>query len=285
MVVDRSTRGRLRVGGADGARFLQGMLTADVAQLTPGASTRAAMLTPKGRVVADLLVGAEADGYRLSTEPGLGDKLREALSRYVVIDEVTIEDESERTAELGVYGPGALAATAEMGELVRLGAPLGVHLYGEPAAVARATAALQAGGAQPISAEAAEILRIERGVSRYFAEISEEVLPLEVGLEDAISLTKGCYVGQEPIARVTARGHVNRKVVGLLCRELARAGDTVATAERPEAGVVTSAARSETLGRPIALALLHRSAWTPGTPVTVGEGNEAEVAALPMVEW
>jgi len=276
-VLDLSMRGRLVLRGADRVRFLQGMVTNDVEQLAVGASLRAAMLTPKGRVVADMLVRKEDDSFLVTTDPTLREKLREAFDRHIIMDDVTLEDVTEKTGEVGVYGADARAVEG----LTVLSAPLGLHLVGDRDKCAAAMSAL--GGAK-LDEAAVEVLRIERGVSKYGAEISEDVLPLEAGLDDAISHTKGCYVGQEPVARVTARGHVNKKIVGLVCAAPVKAGDVVASPDRPDAGVVTSATQSPTLGKPIALAFLHRTLWTPGTRVSVG-GVEAEVAELPFVKW
>ena len=284
-VVDVSARGRLLLGGGDRVRFLQGMVTNDVAALGEGTSCRAAMLDPKGHVLADMLVRAEPDAFLVSTEPELRGPLLALFDRHIIVDDVTLADESNATAELAVYGAGAAEAAARASGLRILLAPLGAHVVGEPALVRGFADELHSGGAVLLDAEAVEALRIERGVTRWGREISPDVLPLEAGLDDAISHTKGCYVGQEPVARVTTRGHVNKKVVGLLCAALPAAGDRVSAASRPDAGMVTSAVQSPTLGRPIALAFLHRSLLEPGTGVTVGQGIAAEVAALPFVVW
>ena len=278
-VVDLSNRGRLVLRGADRVRFLQGMVTNDVDKLAVGASLRAAMLTPKGRVVADMLIRKDEDSFLVTTDASLRDKLRDALDRHIIMDDVSVEDVTEKTGEIGVYGAEAKAIEG----LTAVQAPLGLHLIGDREACARALAALVAQGASRLDEAAAEVMRIERGVTKYGAEISEEVLPLEAGLDDAISMTKGCYVGQEPVARVTARGHVNKKIVGLLCAAPVAPGDVVAAPDRPDAGVVTSAAQSPTLGKPIALAFLHRSLWTPGTKLKAGS-VDVEVAELPFIK-
>jgi folate-binding protein YgfZ len=279
-VVDLRARGRFVLRGADRVRFLQGMLTNEVEKLAAGQSVRAAMLTPKGRVIADMLVRKEEDSFWVTTDALLRDKLREAFDRHIIMDDVTLDDVTDKTGEIGVYGAQAHGVPG----LAVLQAPLGLHLVGDTPACERALLTLVAGGAVGLDDAAVERLRIERGVSRYGAEISEEVLPLEAGLDDAISHTKGCYVGQEPVARVTTRGHVNKKIVGLVCSAAVKPGDVVSSADRSEAGVVTSATQSPTLGKPIALAFLHRSLWAPGTQVTVG-AVPAEVTELPFVKW
>jgi folate-binding protein YgfZ len=279
-VIDLSSRGRLRMRGGDRVRFLQGMVTNDVEKLAAGSSLRAAMLTPKGRVVADMLIRMDEDSFLVTTDASLHEKLREALDRHIIMDDVTLEDVTDSTGEIGVYGADAKPIEG----LTVVQAPLGLHLIGDREACARAMEALVGQGAARLDDAAVEVMRIERGVTKYGAEISEDVLPLEAGLDDAISHTKGCYVGQEPVARVTARGHVNKKIVGLVCAAPVKPGDVVAAPDRPDAGVVTSATQSPVLGKPIALAFLHRSLWTPGTKLKVGD-VDVEVAELPIVKW
>jgi folate-binding protein YgfZ len=284
-LVELGDRGRLELTGTDRVRFLQGMVTADVAALAPGQGARAAMLTPKGRVVADMLVLAESDRFLITTEPALRVSLRETLERYIVMDDAALADVTDATRELGVYGADARARVMPLAARLRAcEAPLGVHLMGPPSEVSAARARLIAGGARELDAAAAEVLRVEHGITKYGAEISTDVLPLEAGLDQAISHTKGCYIGQEPVARVTTRGHVNKRIVGLRCARLPHPGDRVAGPDRPDAGTVTSVAESPRAGA-LALAFLHRSLWEPGTTVTVGQGITAEVAALPMVSW
>src|SRR5262245_12655131 len=103
-VVDLSARGRLRLRGADRVRFLQGMVTNDVDKLAVGASLRAAMLTPKGRVVADMLIRKDEDSFLVTTDASLREKLRDALDKHIIMDDVTVEDVTEKTGEIGVYG-------------------------------------------------------------------------------------------------------------------------------------------------------------------------------------
>jgi folate-binding protein YgfZ len=146
---------------------------------------------------------------------------------------------------------------------------------------------LQSAGATPIDATTADIVRIESGIPVFHRDMDEETIPLEAGIEGrAISLTKGCYVGQEVIIRVLHRGHgrVARKLVGLLIggRSAPPAGAPIRSGDR-EIGRVTSATISPALDRPIALAYVHRDFTQPGTAVTVADGVSAVVSALPFV--
>jgi folate-binding protein YgfZ len=126
--------------------------------------------------------------------------------------------------------------------------------------------------------------RIEAGTPRYGVDMGEDRLPIEAGINDAVSFDKGCYLGQEVIARATNLGHINRRLVGLVLDGDAPAdpGTKLASASKPEAGWITSSARSRRLGKTIALGYVHRTLWDPGTQLTVADGRTATVAALPL---
>ncbi|MBI5481036.1 MAG: folate-binding protein YgfZ [Deltaproteobacteria bacterium] len=291
----------LRVVGKDRVRFLQGMLSNDVAKLGAGEGCHAAWLTAKGKVLADLGVVVEQDAVWLLCPPGRRGEVMAGLDRFVIADDVRFEVPDEAT--IGVAGPGAAAAlrvdllpwgtgTARIGGLElrafgwrETGLP-GTLVLVPAAAVADLVATL-AGvhGATP--PEVAEVLRVEAGVPRLGAEFDEETLVLEAGLDDCISYTKGCYVGQEVVARQHTRGHVNRGLRGLVLdgETVPERGDRVAAPAREDGGVVTSAVFSPTLRRPIAIASLHRS-LQDRPRVTVHRGDtplEAEVVELPFV--
>lgn len=219
-------RGRAFVGvtGPDAEDYLQRMLSNDVAALAPGESCEALLLTPKARVIAPLRVLRRGrEDYLLLTEPELGDALREALARSRFAAKVEIEPEAHTSTV--VFGGGD-------------GIPNGD--YGEPA-----VEVLDADLEPSLDDEALEALRIRAGTPRYGREIDDRTLPAEAGLvERAVSLTKGCYPGQEPIARLQYRGHANR---GL--RVLRIEGDELPEADAElrlggkAVGRVTSAAR------------------------------------------
>jgi len=250
VIVDQSSWGQLRVTGADRTRFLQGMLTNDVGQLGPDAWLRAAMLNVKGRVLALVDVVAEEDGYVVLTEPATAAAVRALLDRYAIADDVTFSPET-RPVHRVWDGPG--------------------DVWTAPPAFATAAAV-----GDP------EVRRIEAGLPRYGVDVSEENFPFEANLDSAISYTKGCYIGQEVVARAHARGHANKRLVGLRLdgeRPVER-GAPLAAAARPDAGTVTSSVVSPAFG-PIALAYVHKSAWEPGTALTVA-GRSAVVSALPF---
>jgi folate-binding protein YgfZ len=251
VVVDQSPWGQLRVTGADRVRFLQGMVTNDVAVLGRGGWCRAALLNVKGRVLAIVDVVAEEDAFVVLTEPATADKVLALLEAHAIADDV--------------------AFTREARPLHRV--------WPSPAAVWSAPPVF-APPESPSSPEAVEIRRVEGGLPRYGVDVSEEHFPFEANLQNAISYTKGCYTGQEVVARASARGHANKRLCGLRLAAPVPVGAAVAAEIRPEAGVVTSAVVSPELG-PIALAYLHRTVWVPGFTVEVG-GVGAVVVELPF---
>jgi folate-binding protein YgfZ len=185
-------RAFVRVGGRDAEDYLQRMLSNDVAALEPGASCDALLLTAKARVIAPLRVlRRAADDFLLLTEPELGDRVRHELTRFRFAAKAEIELEEHRSAV--VFGAGDGIPTSD---------------YGEPA-----VEVLDAELVPTMAADELERLRIEAGTPRWGREIDDRVLPAEAGLvERAVSFTKGCYPGQEPIARIHHRGHVNRRL-------------------------------------------------------------------------
>jgi aminomethyltransferase len=214
-VADRSARAFVGVRGRDAERLLQSLVSNDVEALLPGGACLAFVLTPKGRPIADLRLWREApEAFVLEAEPALHDALASTVRRYRLAARADIVDDRDRLALITVLGPlqpppGVLAAEGA----------LGTDVLGAPGAVRALWADLVAAGYRPVGSDAFEIARVEAGVPRFGAEIDESVLPAETGLvERAVSFTKGCYVGQEPVARLHYRGHPNRhlrRLVGL----------------------------------------------------------------------
>jgi aminomethyltransferase len=290
------SQAQLVLTGEDRVRFLHGMVTNDIEALAPGQGCHAAMLTTKGKLLADLVVYADEAALLLELDGSLGDKIKAVLDKHIIMDDVEVADQSAAPV-LGVYGHDAAAAIARA---LRLDADklaaLPNYWYGRAggARVARAPELGLPGfhvfGAsvegQLIDEAEFEERRIEAGTPRYGVDMGEDRLPIEAGIHDAVSFTKGCYLGQEVIARATNLGHINRKLVGLWLdgEEPAARGAKLGAASRPEAGFVTSSARSRRLGRTLALAYVHRTLWDPGTELTLDGGRRAVVAALPFAE-
>jgi folate-binding protein YgfZ len=247
--------GVVAVEGPDRESFLQGQLTQDVRGLAPGASRLAAGLTPKGKVLYFGRLVAEPERFLLAVPADAAEAVRTHLAKYAAFQKVAVRDASSEHLLVDLYGPriGTLPAGVRLpgwGELA------GEILF--PAAQAAAVReALAAAGSVEIPEEIAEALRIEAGRPRLGADATEANLPDEVGLEDAISRTKGCYVGQEIVARRKTYGKPTRRLVGLRFQDtLLPAGTPLATPDRPdrELARVTSTAVSRRLG-PIGLGI------------------------------
>ena len=312
--IDRSDRGRILVSGADRASLLQGLLTNDVAALKRGQGCYAAYLTPQGRMIADLHVYELGDRMLLTMAGELKKPLLARLDQSIFSEDVQLQDVSDECAQVAIVGPDAasvaarLVSGAEPGVLAALAehGNVSARFEGEPAIVTRTgdagepgfdalvdrtkfdrfIEALGTAGVPPLDAATAEAIRLEAGIPLFHRDMDEQTIPLEAGLEShAISFTKGCYVGQEVVIRVLHRGHgrVARKLAGLVLegREAPASGAPVRAADR-EIGHITSASLSPALGRPIALAYLHRDFLAPGTAVTV-LGVGGEVRELPFV--
>jgi len=296
-LLERPGRGSLDVRGPDGAAFLQGQVTNDVAALAPGEGCYAAMLNPKGRIVADMRILRTADDYVVDTEPGAHDAVARDLRMYKIGRQVEIADRTGERTLLSLIGPRAaeLAGTgAALGAedssaaawiaglpVLAIATDTGVDLLVESADAPAVRDALVAGGARPVREEAVEIVRIESGRPLHGRDMTADNLPAEAGIvERAVSFTKGCYVGQEPVARMHYKGHPNRHLRGL---ELARAvapGTALQAGDR-EVGTVSSTCVSPALG-PIALALVRREV-APGEHVEAGPGGpRATVVELPF---
>lgn len=312
-LIDLSFRMQVRVAGEDRVTFLQGMVSNDIKALRLGEGCAAALLTEQGRIVADLRVYALDTCLLLDVDARVKEKMIEALSRFIIADDVELEDLSDQQTTLALQGPLAPAVFAAAGAPVSLAqefqhgeamlAGVNVRIVrvsdtGEdgyeillPSAQAEQVwqALLQAGmplGLRPVGLAALNMLRVEAGIPWYGLDMDEGRIVLEVGLEHALSFSKGCYLGQEVVERVTARGHVNRKLSGLLVQ-----GDTPPVSgeklfhDAQEVGWVTSAVVSPRLGRPIALGYVRREYQAPGTQLQIdrqGTPMIAEVTALPF---
>ncbi len=309
-LLDRSGRGMLVVSGPEAAEYLQGQLTNDVEAIEPGGGCYAALLDRKGHMQGDMRVlrpplpvpfGSQATIRNsqaeiwLDTEPEALEAVRRHLSMYKVGREVEVAEVGAERAMLSLIGPRAVevAGSAPLPEnaceaiavggapCLAVGTDRGVDLLVEAGERNRALEALLAAGAVEVSPEAAEIVRIEAGRPRFGAEMGTETMPAEAGIvEQAVSFTKGCYIGQETVARLHYKGKPNRHLRGLRLSAPARPGAALRLGEK-EVGRLGGAAVSPALG-PIGLAILRREA-EPGATVAVGEdGVTAEVVALPF---
>ena len=303
-------RGLVEVTGEDRVRWLDGMISGDVNHLEEsgdGAGCYATLLTNRGAIIADLHVAKRGECFVLESLASEIPRIVEALDRLLIADDVTLTDQSGESVTLGLEGRAAreiLASAAgddvpapEQWGALRVG-EMDVEVAafgwsGEPAyqlrvaetdrAAVEAALDAAAGGTLARGDEAAlEILRIEAGVPALGRELDEEVLPPEARLERAIATDKGCYVGQEIVARLRARGQVNHLLVGLdLDVAEAPVEGTELTGGERKTGELTSVAISPRAGT-IALGYVRREHAEPGTELTL-DGGRARVVALPFV--
>jgi aminomethyltransferase len=301
----------LELAGEDRARFLHGLVSCDVKALAAGQGTWGFVTEAKGHVLADATILAGDERLLLEVPAGTAPALREHLARYVITDRVEILPGSAEVV-LALLGPRTTEALSTVGaagapgatwahrrieiagvpvRLVREGRPRlgGVALHAPLAGAARlAEALLAVPGVVPVGEEAVAARRVETGIPRFGADFGREHFPQETGLEaEGVSYTKGCYLGQEVIARIHYRGQVNHRLRGLL---LDGGGDSLPPLGSPlghdgrEVGRLGTAAFSFALGRPAGLAILHRHGAEPGTRLDLPAGRSAEVAELPLAE-
>jgi folate-binding protein YgfZ len=296
-LLDRSERGKLALAGADAKRFLQGQVSNDVEALTPGTGCYAAFLTPKGKMLGDMRVLDAGHELLLDTERIALQELFNMIRRFSLGYDAELHKRTLQCGLLSLLGPGAGAVTG-FGDL---GAEEHSHLAGEVAGVAvRAirtdlgidllcdagdtaalSCALERRGAQTVSEAVADCVRVEHGRPRYGLDLDDSVIPQEADLNArAVSFTKGCYVGQETVARLFYRGKPNRQLRGLRLSVPAWTGAEIGFGGRI-VGRLGSVAESPALGS-IALALVRREA-PPGSHVTVGSDEiKAVVVELPF---
>ncbi len=306
-VFDRSNRGKVRATGADCLRFLHGMVTNTVESLAENEGNYAAVASARGQTLLDVWVHHLRDCVWLETDAGLATKFMETLHRYLIADDVALADESDAWAIFGVQGPDTHAligqvvarvsdALPEHHTIARAfeGVPVWItarSFTGESGCDLRIDRdhadslwqALVAAGGTPVGWQAREILRVEAGIPRYGAEIDESVAPLEAGLSRAVDFDKGCYIGQEVIAKMHFRGRPRRYLTGLLLN-----GDTpvcgTVRVDGKAVGRATTCVKSLGLNRVIALAIIRRGYHEVGQGVLLDGDSEAEVVALPFVQ-
>jgi folate-binding protein YgfZ len=293
----RRTRAALIVRGADAAEYLQGQLTNDIEALAAERGCYAALLDRKGHVQADMRVlRLETGELWLDLEPSPAESVLKHLRTYSIGRDVEVEDATDRWGIVSLIGPrsGQLSGFEGLGpefaqryrdwdgtEVLAVATELGLDLITQAEREARLIQLLKAAGAAEVSEPASEIIRVESGRPRFGVDMGPESMPAEAGItERAVNFEKGCYVGQEPVARLHYRGKPNRTLRGLRLSAPAAHGDSLLLGER-EVGTIGTVCLSPSLG-PIALAIVRREA-EEGDRLTVGDGGvTAEVGALPF---
>ena len=293
-------RSKIRLTGGDRVRYLNGQVSNDVRKLTSEAAMHACVMTAKGKMCADVFISAAEDHLLIDAEPSLRESLAARLERYIISDDVTLEDVTDELSLIHVIGGGDAPEWPEGPGGTKMGARKsrrygrdGWDLFLKRADFAPVWTALIE-KLPAIDGEMLEILRIEAGIPRWGCELGEETIPVEAGLDkDAIDYNKGCYIGQEVVSRLKSIGHVNKVLRGFVSLD----GKPLAAGMRlhapgdsgRETGWLTSAARSFALEKPVALGYLKRGT-TPdimdARPESEAGGQGAcsvEVKELPII--
>ncbi len=292
--LDLSARGRIAATGRDRVRLLHNLTTNDVKNLAAGQGCYAFLLNPQGRIQADLHILALEDRHLLGAEPEIRERVVQYIRKYIIADDVTLTDLSAELCELAVEGPrsaellrtsGAPTPETPWGHAWEDAIVAAVSATGQPGfrifapyeRQADIIARLEAAGARAASAEAARTVRIENGVPRYGEEIFDTTLPQETRQMHAVHFNKGCYLGQEIVERIRARGHVNKLLMKLRIEgtEPPAQGAALVAGEAP-AGEIASAVFSPAEGSVAALAYLRAQHARPGAELTV-DGRAASV--------
>jgi folate-binding protein YgfZ len=308
-LIDLSWRGRIRVGGSEAVMFLNGLVTNDMKKLAENRWMPAAFPTVQGRLIGAVrVIHGNGPSFLIDTDPESHDAVLKTIARFTLAGDFKVSDVTAETALLSVQGKRAADVVGKtfatsISDLPRDGV-VETEWQGLPVTIIRVThtaedgfdvvidsahapelqRALTGAGAQPVSEEAFEVLRIEAGVARHGRDMDETTIVTETNLDDAVSYTKGCYVGQEIIVRIKHRGHVAKKLAGLRFetdRQI-EAGTIIKSPDNTEIGRVTSSTVSPTLGS-IGLGYVRYEHIAAGTNVLVGDETRATITELPFI--
>lgn len=284
-LVDLSARAKFRLTGSDRARFLNGQVTNDVRKANPNLSMPACVLNAKGKTDALIFMSAGAEELWIDADAEQRESLVQRLERYIIADDVTIEDVTEEFSLFHVTGESApaLPNDAHWRRAKRFGMA-GWDLVVVATVHDLLLQSLSAN--EPLlDAEGAERLRIERGIPRWGLELTDQIIPVEANLaDDAIDYAKGCYIGQEVISRMKMSGQMSKRLCGLVSLDgspLTPATRLLAPEDAKDVGWITSATRSDRLGKEIALGYVKRGFNQPGTKLSAAE-HPVEVVELPL---
>jgi folate-binding protein YgfZ len=311
-LIDQSSRGRSLVGGSEAVQFLNGLITNDMKTLAENHWMPAVFPNVQGRLIASVRVSRREDGYLIDTEAVTHQRVLQTVVRFTLAGDFRVTDLTNEIAQLSLQGARAIVivrsvfgdAAADLSDFALAVVPWGdVHvtiirapqtaevgfdLLVEASSAAALWEALTSAGARPMGFDAFETLRIETGQPRYGIDMDETHVVTETNLDEAISYTKGCYIGQEIVARIKYRGHVAKKLTGLLFERgvSVQAGAIIRSLDEKEIGRVTSATLSPHLGRTVALGYVKYDYLAAGTIVKVVAGTDefsAAVTELPFV--
>ncbi|MEL7372274.1 MAG: glycine cleavage T C-terminal barrel domain-containing protein [Myxococcota bacterium] len=293
--------------GEDRVRFLNGMVTTDVAKLAPGQGQLSIKATPKGRVEGMLRVRCLSSALHIEVEEVSAQAVADGLAKMIIMDDVQMSDGTSDRAVFSVVGPMAAEKLSGLGLELPAAAhgfattgavtviqdeglgPRGFQLHVSSSEAAAWSAKFTEAGLTEVSMAAFDVLRVEQGVPRDGVDVDNDTIPMEARLEPAVDFSKGCFVGQEVIARAHNLGGVKHKLVGLQFEGgVPMVGAKLtADADGKDTGEVTSAVMSPTLERPIGLGYVRIAHEAVGTVLRVGDANDsnvrAQVAALPFI--
>jgi folate-binding protein YgfZ len=293
---DLSPRVKLRITGADALRFLNGQISNDLRKATTDFAIQASVLSAKGKSNANVFISAEADSFVLDADPEVREELPARIERYIIADDVQIEDVTDRFAIFHITGeftpvPFRPSRTVQAD---RFGCS-GWDIWSERAELERVRQELVA-TLVFCDEECAEVFRIERGIPRWGRELTDQIIPTEANLEaTSIDYSKGCYIGQEVISRIKMSGQTNKRLCGLVSVSGTPLGSGMRLVpgedEGKEVGWITSAARSPRLGKEIALGYVKRGFNAVGSrfqalpPENSGDDIHVpvELVAIPFV--
>jgi folate-binding protein YgfZ len=311
-LIDLSARGRILVSGSEAVMFLNGLITNDIKTLKLNSWMPAAFANVQGRLLAAVRIIHREDGFLIDTEDSTREAVMKLIERFTLAGDFKVAELTDETAELSVQGAAAAEVLgkvvgAKAAELERQKSST-LDFAGAAVTLIRATHTAEDGfvvfvnrddlaalhdalanaGARGISEETFETLRIEAGVPRYGIDMDETNVVTETNLDDAVSFTKGCYLGQEIIVRIKHRGHVAKKLTGIILQDanIVPRSATISAADGKEIGRITSSAFSPKLNRVIALGYVKYDYLAPGTAVRVASADyetSAAVVELPFI--
>ena len=308
-LIDLSSRGRIRVSGSEAMMFLNGLITNDMKTLAENRWMPAAFPTVQGRLIGAVRVVREKKAFLIDTDAESHEAVLKTVSRFTLAGDFHVNDLTSETALLSVQGKRAVEFVEKVFETSISDLPhdgvLETNWQNTPVTIIRATHTAEDGfdimidsahgaqlqkalidaGAQSVGPDAFEILRIEAGIARFGRDMDETNVVTETNLDDAVSYTKGCYVGQEIIVRIKHRGHIAKKLTGLQFQNDRRVkpGTIIKSAEGKEIGKVTSTAFSPKLEATIALGYVRYEYLKPGTTVMIDPEIDATIAEVPFI--
>ena len=292
---DLSPRVKLRIAGADANRFLNGQISNDLRKATTDFAIQASVLSAKGKMNANVFISTEADSFVLDADPEVREELPARIERYIIADDVQIEDVTDRFGILHVAGEQTpvSSSTSRVVRANRLGC-FGWDIWLERAELERIRRELSV-SLSFCDDECAEVFRIEQGIPRWGRELTDQIIPTEANLEaTSIDYSKGCYIGQEVISRIKMSGQTNKRLCGLVSvtGTSLRAGLRLAPedGEGQDVGWITSAVCSPRLGKEIALGYAKRGFNSAGSRLQARSPEDSagginvpvEIVALPF---